>query len=299
MPNLYLPKKDDVTVQHTLTTADTYSWTAPDAHGDSTNYNIVVESLGAGGGGGSGGSSHQGGGGAGSGAYFKSEIEVKPGETYTLEVGAGGNGGATVSNTTGNNGTSGAWSGITYSTGYVKALGGYYGQGGKSDGTQGAGGNGGTYSHSDVTNLLLKSTLCYASGASGGDGKYNPASNDSGYAQAGSSFSSCTASNSGGAGGYYCCYDGAGKDASGGGSGASYFKSGATGGASTGSCSGSHNTGTAGGAGASGYTIGATGGAHTSSSPLWHGAYGGNGASGFLKISYTLKGGASDNAPTT
>lgn len=93
--NLFLPEKNEKSIEHNLNIAGTYTWTAPDKNRDGSDYTIEVALYG-GGGGASGvpnpttptpelGQS------GGSGGYTRGELTVTPGNVYTLIVGAGGN----------------------------------------------------------------------------------------------------------------------------------------------------------------------------------------------------------------
>jgi hypothetical protein len=96
--NLLIPRTRDII--QSFTTVGTFSWTAPPATKNVT-YLIV-------GGGGGGGGAHDNGGGAGGGAgvVLYGSIVVTPGMTYSVTVGAGGNGGIGIGTSGGVSGSS-------------------------------------------------------------------------------------------------------------------------------------------------------------------------------------------------
>lgn len=178
------------------TSPGTYTWTCPSGV---TSVNALC--IGGGGGGGMAtkplATYKDGGGGGGGGLGWRNGISVTPGQSYTVVVGAGGNGATSV----GMSGTSGGNSFFISSAtvcgfGGGGGLGGNYGGGGGNGGTYfggggGRGGNGGNGSSGGLR-----------SGGGGGAGGY---SGDGGYGGSGGSTAASPGlganSNSGGAGG--------------------------------------------------------------------------------------------------
>jgi len=110
----------------TFTTAETTSWTAP------TGVSRVQYLVVAGGGGAGNGYDNAGGGGGGAGMVLADYLDVVPGTTYTVTVGAGGAGGADArANNPGTPGNDSVFATIT-------ALGGGQGLGSRTGGTAGA-----------------------------------------------------------------------------------------------------------------------------------------------------------------
>ncbi|MES2567060.1 MAG: gliding motility-associated C-terminal domain-containing protein [Bacteroidota bacterium] len=144
---------------------------------------LTVECWGAGGG--SGGASsvlNAAGGGGGGGAYANSVLAVTPGNTYTINVGAGGASGSS----TGGNGTAGANS--SFNTTVVMAIGGSGGAGSVS-GVGGIGGTGGLNTSSIGTNRFSGGNgatgVPATSGGGGGSSAGNIANGNPGSGAAG------------------------------------------------------------------------------------------------------------------
>lgn len=144
----------------TFSTPGNYSWTVPEGV-----YAVTVEALGAGGGGGCSGAGS--GGAGGDGGYGKTTLSVVPGETYTVIIGAGGQGGEYTSN--GSNGVYGGrgdgWhGGDTYfmkgAQYIIKAYGGKAGHGGNSSPAN-EGGDGG------IAEVFAGSNIITQTGAKG------------------------------------------------------------------------------------------------------------------------------------
>jgi hypothetical protein len=110
--------------------AGTYTWTAP-----SGVTALTVEFWGAGGGGTQRASSQRSGNGGGSGAYVRTVVPVVPGQTYYIQVGAGGAG-----DTGGGAGSPGQATQITDSSSAVLTYAGGGGGGSKITNTGGPGG---------------------------------------------------------------------------------------------------------------------------------------------------------------
>ena len=92
----------------TFTTVESTTWTAPTAV-TRVEYLVV-----AGGGGGGNGYDNAGGAGGGAGMVLTGELDVTPGQSYTVTVGAGGNGGAdTRANNAGSAGSNSVFGSIT------------------------------------------------------------------------------------------------------------------------------------------------------------------------------------------
>ncbi len=121
----------------TYLTAGTFTFTVPDGV-----YRIKCRVIGGGGGAG-GSASAKSGGGGGAGGYAEGWIDVTPGQTITITVGAGGKGG-----TAGNFGVSGRLSSVG---GFMSASGGAYGDAG--GGGTGAGGFGGAGTGGSVNSV--------------------------------------------------------------------------------------------------------------------------------------------------
>ncbi len=121
----------------TYLTAGTFTFTVPDGV-----YRIKCRVIGGGGGAG-GSASAKSGGGGGAGGYAEGWIDVTPGQTITITVGAGGQGG-----TAGNFGVSGGLSSVG---GFMSASGGAYGDAG--GGGTGAGGFGGAGTGGSVNSV--------------------------------------------------------------------------------------------------------------------------------------------------
>ena len=202
-----------------FTTPGTYSWTAP--------LGVTSVSVVAIGGGGAGYNSWAQASGAGAGLGWKNNIAVTPGQSYTVQVGAGGvkNGGAggnsyfinltTVAGYGGGNATSGANTSGPNANGYG---GGYVGDGGGAGGNAtnyagggGAGGYSGTGGNAQGLPGLNSGgaagggyySSTYGSGAGGGVGIYGRGETASGWwhGSSGQVFSTSAGNGGGGAGG--------------------------------------------------------------------------------------------------
>ncbi len=132
--------------------AGTFTFTVPDGV-----YRIKCRVIGGGGGAG-GSASAKSGGGGGAGGYAEGWIDVTPGQTITITVGAGGQGG-----TAGNFGTSGGLSSVG---GFMSASGGGYGDAG--GGGTGAGGFGGTGTGGKINSVGSDGSDGTTNGAAGG-----------------------------------------------------------------------------------------------------------------------------------
>jgi hypothetical protein len=146
------------TVQAEYTTPGTYMWTAPAG--------VTRVSVLAIGGGGAGGSSIKGGGGGGgAGLGYRNDISVTPGNTYRVEVGAGGIG---IVNGNGGNG------GDSYFKDASTVVG-MGGQGGSGGGTNNSynGGNGGNHTGSGGNGGNGGDSSSELSGGGGGAGGYS------------------------------------------------------------------------------------------------------------------------------
>lgn len=133
-------------------TAGTFAFTVP-----AGVYRIKCRVIGGGGGAG-GSASAKSGGGGGAGGYAEGGIDVIPGQTITITVGAGGQGG-----TAGNFGASGGLSSVG---GFMSASGGAYGDAG--GGGTGAGGFGGIGSGGDINSVGSDGSDGTTNGAAGG-----------------------------------------------------------------------------------------------------------------------------------
>lgn len=97
--NLFLPEKKVIEVEHNLSVAGTYTWTAPDLNRDGSDYEIEVALYGGGGGtsliqltlGDESSSGTYGAGqGGGSGGYCLGILKITPLSTINFTVGSGG-----------------------------------------------------------------------------------------------------------------------------------------------------------------------------------------------------------------
>lgn len=230
---------------------------------------ITIKTWGAGGGGGGGGNSQPGGDGGG-GGYTTSTISVTPGETLTINVGAGGSGGAFSNggNDAGGGGGGGGYTSIyRSSTPLVVTAGGGGGGGGRQARAGGDGGAGGGTTGIDGSDGFTSNN------GGGGGGGTPTAGGAVGAAASGANQGTAGAFLLGGLGGDG--RNGAGAD----GSGAS---GGLTGGGDGGQAN-INNTRAGGGGGGGGY-YGGGGGTATTSSTTASGGGGGGGSS------YTIAG---------
>ena len=141
---------------HNYTTPDSYTFTVPKGV-----YSIIAEVWGAGGGGGGSSSNNSGGSGGGGGGYSSGNIDVTPGQSITLVVGAGGVGGAAGNNP----GADGGFSRLTAGAVTLQANGGKGGQGNK-----GTHGSGGTATGGTINTTGANGTTGGISGGNGGNG---------------------------------------------------------------------------------------------------------------------------------
>lgn len=262
------------------------TWTAPPGV-----YTVEVLAVGGGGAGGSNGSANNiaGGGGGGGGVVYSNTVNVTPGTTYSITVGAGGVASRTAGPSNGGNSTFGSiitaygggggsgWNGTAYygpggGNGSVgSGGGGAYGSTTGGVATTGQGNNGGTGT-SDAT------TYGYGPGGGGGAGgvgeSYNTFSTTSGYIRSGSGGPGVMSGVAG-----YPTYYGAG-----GGAGSGYqgskFQQG-WGGSGVGGNGSSYGDGDA----AIGYGNGGGGSGNNASSP-YSNSIGGNGTAGLVAVRY-------------
>lgn len=285
--NLYLPQKQSRQKQYSLPSVGTYSWTAPDAKGDSSDYYINVMLWGAGGSGSRGAYTLSSGASGGAGAWVNCEVKVTPGATYQFRVGSGGAavGSSTALSTTGASGNAGQSSyvlSVGNSTQIVNASGGN-GAVAQTD-NQHLGGASVSYS---VTQPSLVQNLVYIAGTAGSNGywsntKYNGTNVSPQYSQPGGTGGIAgTGSISG---------QGSGSPASascnGSNGGTNYLKSGGL------------QSGTGGGAGAPGYYPGDNGQDSTLSDGTTFAGGSGKGGDGYITFNFIVLGeGSEGSAP--
>jgi hypothetical protein len=147
-----------VTVQQEYTTPGSYMWTAPEGV-----TRVTVLAIGGGGAGGS--SIKGGGGGGGAGLGYRNDISVTPGNTYRVEVGAGGIG---VINGNGGDGQDSYFKDAST----VVGMGGQGGNGGGNNNSYN-GGNGGNHTGSGGNGGDGGNSSGELSGGGGGAGGYS------------------------------------------------------------------------------------------------------------------------------
>lgn len=105
--NFFLPAKPDYSVQYTLDTVGTFSWTAPNALGTGATYTVTANLVGGGASGANGrDSSGSAGTGGGGGGDLNGTFTATVGRVYNIRVGAGGASPGSGSGTSGNAGQS-------------------------------------------------------------------------------------------------------------------------------------------------------------------------------------------------
>ena len=204
---------------------------------------VTVQAWGAGGGGAARRTTSDGGGGGGGGGFRGGVLNVSPGNTITITIGAGGNG----ATTDGANGTNGTNTIVTHTSGTITSNG---GNGGVS--STGVGGTGGGGSFTGTVGSQIS-----RSGGNGGNGDNNEGGGGGGAAGTtanggnGTNASTCDCAPAGGNGGNNNGNGGSGNGGNGGndgnGSNASNYGGGAGG--------GGDNSGSDGGNGANGLVI--------------------------------------------